>query len=467
MKKISPFTLSKIVFSATLIIMFTLAFLSYKRVDQLSDYSSKVDNTNAFKYNLEQCISLLKDAETGQRGYFLTADSAFLNPVNIANDRLKTALADLKKNGLVNNENMKEIERFEQAALVKLDHTNYQVAHYSKTEDYKKSRVAILQQGKLLMDYARFTAAKIRRNTDRNLKSAIEKENDFSSVTPLFIVFTSLFSIVMIVFAYYVVVKELQKRILIQNDLDYNIEALKRSNSELEQFAYVASHDLQEPLRKIQSFGNRLVLKQKYSLDDDAKFIIERMQSSAQRMQSLINDLLSYSRISNVMKKKFALINLNTIVKNVMDVLHEEIQDKKAVVTIDKLPGISASASQMEQLFQNLLTNALKFMPDGRKPVIQIKYSLTTGKEIPNMKPTEELKMFHKVSVSDNGIGFEEQYSERIFIIFQRLEGRSQYTGSGIGLAICKKIIANHNGYIIAQSKLNEGSTFIIYLSQH
>jgi light-regulated signal transduction histidine kinase (bacteriophytochrome) len=274
----------------------------------------------------------------------------------------------------------------------------------------------------------------------------------------------SLLSIALVYLAYLMLMRELKKRIIVQNELEYNIEALQRSNAELEQFAYVASHDLQEPLRKIQTFGNRLILKHIEDLDDDAKFIIERMQSAAERMQILINDLLTYSRIVNTGSKKFERTDLTRALENVLDVLSESISQKEAKITYDKLPVVIVNQTQMEQLFQNLLTNALKFVQKNKKPVIEIKYSLVEGKQIPNVKIADEFKSFHKISIIDNGIGFDEQYADKIFVIFQRLQGKTEYAGTGIGLAMCKKIVLNHEGYITAKSKLNKGSEFTVYL---
>ncbi|MEP7168835.1 MAG: CHASE3 domain-containing protein [Bacteroidota bacterium] len=443
--------------------MIFLAYLSFARLQNLIEYSKLVDETNQLKYKTELCLSYLKDAETGQRGYLLIKDSLFLEPMYLAQQKIYVSLDELSRLAEKDVENIQLINEFKNSARLRMEYIQSVVTETKYVESYEKKK-AMLIKGKQLMDEVRAQVDKININLERKLKQREEVKNKYVSLTPIFMVMLSLVSIVLIYFAYRIINNELKKRIAMQNELQYNVEALKRSNSELEQFAYVASHDLQEPLRKIQSFGDRLVLKHKEKLDEDGKFIIDRIQNAAWRMQVLINDLLSYSRISNARTKKFTTVDLNQSLKNVLDVLNEEIIKKEAAITTENLPAIQANGSQMEQLFQNLLTNAIKFMPEGKTPAIQIKYAETTGKEIPSVKPEDEYKLFHKISVADNGIGFEEQYTEKIFIIFQRLQGKSEFSGSGIGLAMCKKILFNHDGYIAANSKLNEGSEFSFYL---
>ena len=249
-----------------------------------------------------------------------------------------------------------------------------------------------------------------------------------------------------------------------KEELENKIDALNRSNSELEQFAYVASHDLQEPLRKIQSFGDRLSVKYNTLLDADGRFIIDRMQNAASRMQLLINDLLAFSRLMQKDQQIYLKTDLNMLMHNIQSDLQVLIDEKKAIIKTDTLPVIMAVPSQMHQLFQNLINNALKFSKVHTVPVIHIRYALASGREIKNVKHTQEHMHFHKIQVVDNGIGFDKQYADKIFIIFQRLHGRMEYGGSGIGLAVCKKIVSAYNGYIEAESEEGKGAVFTVYL---
>lgn len=248
-----------------------------------------------------------------------------------------------------------------------------------------------------------------------------------------------------------------------QNELERRLTALNKSNRDLEQFAYIASHDLQEPLRKIIAFGERLDKKYKEQLGTEGQFFVERMTSAAQRMHGLIEDLLSYSRASRH-TEAYSLVNLNEVVKNVLEDLEVKIQSKKASITIAELPLIEAQSVQMHQLFLNLIENALKFSKGDSIPIIQIDVRNVAAYEASKIGQLNPKENYFEFIISDNGIGFEPEYAERIFTIFQRLHGRSEYAGTGLGLAICRKIVETHRGFIEAQAKPYEGAKFIFYL---
>ncbi|MCF0054300.1 PAS domain S-box protein [Dyadobacter sp. CY356] len=239
-------------------------------------------------------------------------------------------------------------------------------------------------------------------------------------------------------------------------------DELIRTNIELGQFAYVASHDLQEPLRKIQTFASRIMETEKDNLSDRGKDYFNRMQASSTRMQRLIVDLLAFSRATSV-EKNFEPTDLNILLQNVKEQLSESIQQKGAIVNISALPTLNVIVFQFEQLFTNLLANSLKFVTDGIRPEIQITAGIIAGKDLgyPEANPEND---YHYLSFADNGIGFDPQFKERIFQVFQRLHNKNAYEGTGIGLAICKKIVDNHSGIIMANSNPGEGATFTIYL---
>lgn len=224
--------------------------------------------------------------------------------------------------------------------------------------------------------------------------------------------------------------------------------SLQRSNQELQDFAYVASHDLQEPLRKIQAFGNLLETEYADSLGD-GKDYLERMRNAAKRMSALIEDILSFSRVTTK-GRSFTPVNLRTVAAEVIGDLEIRIADTAAMVEIGSLPTIPADAMQMRQLLQNLITNAIKFHRDDVRPIIKLQARIEQG--------------FCHLEVIDNGLGFDEKYLDRIFAVFQRLHDRKTYEGTGIGLAVCRKIVERHGGTITATSRLGKGSTFIISL---
>ncbi|MDX5419638.1 MAG: PAS domain S-box protein, partial [Hymenobacteraceae bacterium] len=235
---------------------------------------------------------------------------------------------------------------------------------------------------------------------------------------------------------------------------------LERSNRELQDFAYVSSHDLQEPLRKIQAFGDRLMSKEYDNLSEQGKDYVDRMLNAASRMQNLINDLLDFSRVTTK-SKPFVKVKLDEILTDVISDLEVTIEKTEAKIVRSPLPEIEAEPTQMRQLFQNLLSNAIKFRKENESPIINIYAKNLQRQAHLTATPGDELT---EIYIEDNGIGFDEKYLDRIFNIFQRLEGK-KYEGSGIGLAICRKIAIRHGGDITAQSQPGIGTRFIITLA--
>ncbi len=236
----------------------------------------------------------------------------------------------------------------------------------------------------------------------------------------------------------------------LHENIQRHSQELARSNQDLQDFAFAASHDLQEPLRKIQTFSDQLQARYAGQLDERGMDYLRRMQQAATRMQTLIVDLLAYSRVTT-QARPFTTVNLNHVLTAVLNDLDMRIEETGAAVQVDTLPTIEADETQMEQLFLNLLSNALKFTTAGIPPVIHIQTSAIT-------------RTTCTITVGDNGIGFEEKYLDRIFGVFQRLHGRQEYSGTGVGLAICQKIVKRHSGTITATSAPHAGATFIITL---
>ena len=244
--------------------------------------------------------------------------------------------------------------------------------------------------------------------------------------------------------------QEIREREKVQQELELSLRALQASNKELEQFAYIASHDLQEPLRKIQVLGDRL---HNFSdqLDTRSQDYLRRMIKAANRMQMLVVDLLSFSRIG-VTGESIRYVNLNDIMRDVLSNLHVAIEESGAQIHVGDLGSICADAAQINRLFQNLMQNAIKFVQNGAVPQI----SITRVEETANTATFE---------IRDNGIGFEKEYEEKIFGLFSRLhKSNEDYQGTGLGLAVCRKIVDSHRGKIWARSELGEGTAFFIQL---
>ena len=259
-----------------------------------------------------------------------------------------------------------------------------------------------------------------------------------------------------------------KKVVLLNKKLKDNIKTLEDTNGELATFAYIASHDLQEPLRKISTYTGLLKRRFYNIIDQEGKEYIHTIQTSSERMRKLIRDILEYVGLSR--ENLFLPVELQSIVNELLSDLEIVINEAKATITIEKqLPRIEANAGQIKQLLQNILSNALKFIKPNVSPVITIDYKIVSGSEIDNMIESRFNEKFCLIYIKDNGIGFDPVYLDKIFVIFQRLNGNAAYNGTGIGLAICKKIVEQHNGYITANSNLGNGSLFTVTLpvSQH
>lgn len=263
---------------------------------------------------------------------------------------------------------------------------------------------------------------------------------------------------VLVTFTDYTDVKKLQLQ------METYVNELKRSNASLEDFAYAASHDLQEPLRKIHFFADRLKGKYQNELGSEGASMLDRMEAATGRMKTLIEDLLAYSRVS-AKRTSFEEVNTDLLVREVLGDLEASIQEKGASIHIGVLPTLKGDPLQLRQLFQNIIGNALKYNRPDVPPMITINSTLVKGKNTGiELLARNGAKVYHKIEITDNGLGFEQEHAERIFQIFQRLHGRSEYPGTGVGLAIVHKVVENHSGYIQAEGEPDKGATFRVWL---
>jgi light-regulated signal transduction histidine kinase (bacteriophytochrome) len=238
-----------------------------------------------------------------------------------------------------------------------------------------------------------------------------------------------------------------------QLQLERSVAELKRSNQNLEEFAHAASHDLKEPVRKIHFFTTQLKAQLSTHLQEREERAFSRIENATERMGNLIDDLLLYSHVSQ-RPHETEPVDINQNVQRVLEDLELDIEEKKAVIRVEKLPVVKGYRRQLQQLFQNLVSNALKYSRADVPPRIYI-----TAREV-----TENSKRYHQLAVKDNGIGFEPEYADKIFQMFTRLHGKAEYSGTGVGLSIVKKVVENHNGFIRVESTPSEGSIFMVFL---
>jgi len=309
--------------------------------------------------------------------------------------------------------------------------------------DVIETYVPIMSEGKFMGSFEIYYDVT---NKQDELKNVILK----ASAVPVVMTFAGL---VLTIFILLQLDKTMNRQAKAEQELKVYSEKLQNSNRELQDFAHIASHDLQEPLRKIIAFGDRLKTKYAGVIDETGIDYMNRMQNAALRMQKLIEGLLAFSRVTTK-AQPFETVDLSAIARDVLSDLEVRIHNSGGKVEIGKLPTIHADPLQMRQLLQNLIANALKFHKPELPPVVQV---------TADTPPAENRGSF-RLTVKDNGIGFDEKYADRIFGVFQRLHGRQEYEGSGIGLSVCRRIVERHGGTITAKSAPGEGANFTIDL---
>ena len=456
------------------------ALVAYNAQQQLARATHAVTQTHEAILGTAQLLEALLNAETGQRGYIITNAKEYLEPYHQGEqatvprlNKLATLLAgDAESRAL-----HAQLEPLVTAKLADLQ------ARIKWAEDGHLAavRTAIFSHsGKNLMDQIRALLAQIEKRQVALRQARLAGRDVLMQRALLTLMLGTLLTIAVIGIAFYVNRRELETITRSQTaleeanarletrveertaQLNQANQELTRSNRELQDFAFVASHDLQEPLRKIQAFGD--LLKKDYGsvLGDEGCDFIERMQNASRRMERLIKDLLAYSRVTTK-AQPFAPVDLNKVTQEVLYDLEARIRQTGGLIAVGDLPIIESDALQMHQLLQNLIGNALKFNRPGVPPIITV-----NGTCPPMTEDTEgeaaAAPQFCELTIADNGIGFDEKYLDRIFTPFQRLHGKNEYEGTGMGLAICRKVVERHGGIITARSQPGVGTTFLISL---
>lgn len=439
-----------------------LSWLAYDRILESNRRTEDVNHTYRVRLKNKDILSTINTIETGERGYLLTKKEKYLQPYGEGRSNLKGILRSmdlLVRDNLLQQQRVDSIKKEINRRLTLIEY------NIERTRNGYEPDTAKLSDGKNHMDNIRSLCKELD-NEERQLltyRSQLQKSAD--SNTNFYLFLLSAVSLAFLLVFFRLLYTELRRRITFQNILEEKLTDLERANAELEQFAYVASHDLQEPLRKMRAFSERLQIKEGERLTEDGKSNLVKINQSAIRMQQLIDDLLTFSRTANLRERIFEEVNLNTVFRDIKEELHEVIAQKNVTLISEVLPTVRGVDFQLFQLFNNLISNAIKYSKPHLAPLIEIDYQKVGGQEIPNIGDMQKNNIYHRISFKDNGIGFDPIYSEKIFVIFQRLHNRTEYEGTGIGLALCRRIVTNHNGFIIAEAKEHqEGSVFHVYL---
>lgn len=441
---------------------FIISFYSY---NQYSEDTKRVRHTYEVTGTLEKILSLVKDVETGSRGYIITNDVSYLAPYRTALTLLPEQINQLR---LLGNDNRIQIQRritLEKLVRDKLAVTKVRIG----IGVADKSSQSINAESKRSMDALRRHVA-LMVETERIIMDSRNRQAARSFRNTLIIIFgLSLLTFMALAISYRLLEQELIYRQTTEDQLrDYEgqlkgqIRQLETSNEELERFAFVASHDLQEPLRKIQSFSNLITDRYGNLFDEDSMLFMRKISHSAERMSKLIKDLLNFSRISNH-QENFRSVPLGDIIQRILDDQELRIKGLDVAVEVGNMPVIQAVASQMDHLFTNLISNALKFTRPGIQPILRIKARAVNGDDYAGLTAD---RPYVEITIEDNGIGFDEKYLDHIFKVFQRLHGKTAFEGTGIGLAICKRVVMYHHGFITARSQPAQGATFVVVLPE-
>ncbi len=448
---------------AVLIVLVITTGISYRNALTVFDHAHLVAHTLEVRTELQRSLAAISNSESGQRGFIITGDPIYLNKYgeDIAEargyvDQLINTTADNPGQRDRAIELRKEVD--DKAAEMDGVVTDFRALGFEAA----KNRI-ITGPGKGYMDSIR-AQVKSMEEVEGDLLTKRQRNRDASARNAEVAFFTGTgISFVLLTAVYFIVQRsqreqkrqqeslevEILQRQESQAELDRVNRELQRSNRELQDFAFVASHDLQEPLRKIQAFGERLGTRNREHFDEESVDYLERMQAAAKRMQGLINDILNLSRVTTK-GQAFQPVDLNVTLAEVLDDLHARLEETGGTVKSELLPTLMADPVQMHLLLQNLVGNALKFRKSDAPSVINV---------LPLEAPSRV-----GFTVADNGIGFDERFADRIFTVFQRLHGRGEYDGSGVGLAICRKIVERHGGQISASSAVGEGATFTVLI---
>ncbi|MEP1088197.1 MAG: CHASE3 domain-containing protein [Algoriphagus sp.] len=456
----------------TLILIIIGSGVSYWTAGRIDFYTKEVMHTSDVLQRTDELYASILERETNIRGYVISGNEDFLTyyqQSNIDADLLLNELQALTEDNAQQQNNIEELRGLIQSRVRTFDASIAHMKEHGDISGFLDPNVV----DNALHGYLLIKAAIIRINDvenalfiDRN-QGLINNINALPFIVGLISIFSitiglvTFFSIYQYNKAQQVANREISRY---QQKLRDQIQLLDDSNKELEQFAYVASHDLQEPLRKITAFSDLLNEQYADKLKGDGSIYLNRITAAAVRMRLLITDLLEYSRAGKIDSENIKYVKLTRVINEMLEDFEIAIKEKSAKITLGKLPKVEGSETEYRQVFQNLISNSLKFSKPESIPEITIKSEPAAPELVAKFSTLDPSQKYHLIKLSDNGIGFDQQYADRIFSIFQRLHGKKDFEGTGIGLSITRKIIEKYGGVIFAESSAGKGATFNILL---
>ena len=441
--------------------MVALSLYSMGRFATLINYSDIVDKTSSVIINIRSAEVFIRDIALTERGYIITRDTTYLSRFNNSIDSTYKCIESIKTMVHDNPEQQKNIALLKGTIALRIAAARANMA-YADTS-YLSAGLKYYDDSRQLMKECSQRLREMRNVETSLLAIRFKNEQAYQQLTNDTLKYLLIIFCVITLVLFAIMIKELRSRMIFQEELQAKVIDLKRSHNELQEIAYVASHDLQEPLRKIQVFSNMLLTRRAGSIDDPSKETLGRINTAASQMQLLITDLMNLTNLTKNDEHKIP-VDLNKTLQFILAEAEDQINEKGALLEIQPLPVVDAFPSQVSILFKALLDNSLKFTRKGVKPVITISCDIMTGQELEDVNSNLLNKKFYRITCSDNGIGFEKKFINKIFMIFQQLHTPEDgYEGKGIGLAICRRIMANHEGYIIAYGEPGLGAKFTLF----
>ena len=450
-----------IAFCISFVSMVALSLFSMERFTTFTAYSDQVDHTNLVIKKILKTELHLRDIDRGERGYMITRDTMYLRFLNTAIDSIHILVRDIGDIIKDNPRQQHNMALVKSSASLRIAGARENITYVDSANTSTPSRY-YYDSRELMKEFSQRLNAMLNEE-NKLLDERYRNQQFYQKLTSSTLIYLLVIFCIVTLILFFIMIKELRGRMRYQQELQSKVIDLKRSHSELKEIAYAASHDLQEPLRKIQVFSNMLLIKRKEGVDDDLMLTLDRINSSANRMQSLISDLMSLTSLIKIDEDRKP-VDLNRVLQFILIDSDDKIKEKNARVDVQSLPVIAGFDNQLKILFKALLDNALKFSRDGVAPVVTICCDVITGFELLDINPNLSDKKFYRISCIDNGIGFDNKFITKMFRIFQRLHNEeSDYEGKGIGLAICQRIMANHEGYLVANGTPGKGAEFKLF----
>ncbi len=446
-----------ILFIIVLGILITMATSAYNRLVALVESTESINRSNEFSMKLEEVISKLKDAESGSRGFLLTSDTNFLLVQKEAGTFVLKNLIDIRQEARKFDEQIPYIDSIRQMAINKIDNV-WLMVHSIKTREVKTltpDQKKLITEGKVLMDSLQLTIDKLKNLQAIQLKIDKKKQREFAESSPRFLLIIIIGAISIISLTMWGIFRQLVIVEKAKKNLEEKINELNTANHELDQYAYTLTHHLQEPLRKIRLFSSRYEAKlKKVALTEGGEDLktIQKISTLAAESQELLDEFLAFANLNQIDKNELQEVDLFEIITDVWNEKKDMVNTTKAQYSIRGDMEIMGYQGHLAVLVEQLIDNALKFRHPNRDPFI-----IFEGKE-----ETMDEKPCHVVTISDNGIGFEPEYAQKVFLMFHKLKHKKDYSGLGIGLAISRKIVELHKGTISVESQPDIGSTFTI-----